>query len=108
MIMSLYLVFIRPEGADSQLHLVPLLSVRPRRVPHRTAERTPVHSDIRPHAPWTVAIAAVQEVAELDAVRVIFTQCLQHQLSTMTHGMLGGVHQHVGSWKEQKKCGSYF
>ncbi|TNN76238.1 hypothetical protein EYF80_013526 [Liparis tanakae] len=88
------------EGADRQLHLVPLLDMGPGRVPDRTAERTPVDSN----GPRAVAIAAVQEVAELDAVRVVFTQSLQQQLSTVTHGMLGRVHQHKGSWKEQKKC----
>lgn len=77
--------------------------MRPWRVPNWTAERAAVDSNIRPQGPWTVAITAVQEVAELDAVRVIFAQGLQQQLSTMTHGMLGGVHQHIRSWKEQKK-----
>lgn len=92
---SLYLVFIRPEGADSQLNLVPLLGVRPRRVPHRTAERAAVDSHIRPQGPWTVAVPTVEEVAELDAVCVVFAQRLQQQLSTMAHGVLGGVHQHI-------------
>lgn len=101
---SSYLVFIRPEGADSQLNLMPLLSMRPRRVPHWTAERTTVDSYVCPQGPGAVAIATVQEVAELDAVCVIFTERLQQQLSTMTHGMLGGVHQHIRSCKGQKKC----
>lgn len=93
----LYLVFIRPEGADGQLDLVPLFAVSARCVPHGTAERTAVDSHVRPQGPGTVAITAIQEVAELDTVRVVFTQCLQQQLSTVTHGVLRGVHQHIGS-----------
>lgn len=91
------LVFVGPEGADSQLDLVPLFAVRPRTVPRRVSKRTAVDSHVRSQGPGTVAIAAVQEVAELDAVRVVFTQRLQLQLSTMARGMLGGVHQHIGA-----------
>lgn len=101
---TLYLVFIGPEGADSQLHLMPLLGMRPRCVPHWNTKRAAVNSHIHPQCPWTVAITTVQEVAKLDAVRVIFTQRLQQQLCTVARGMLGGVHQHIGSWKEQRKC----
>ncbi len=75
----MYLVFIRPKGADSKLDLVPLFGLRPRRVPRWTAKRAAVHSHVRPQGPWTVAITAVEEVTELDAVRVIFTQRLQQQ-----------------------------
>lgn len=74
---GIYLVLIGPEGADSQLHLVPLSSVGPRRVPYWATQRAAVDPNVRPQCPWTVAIAAVQEVAELDAVCVIFTQRLQ-------------------------------
>lgn len=99
---SSYLVLIGPEGADGQLHLVPLLGVRAGRVPHRNAERTPVDSYVRPQGPRTVAVTTVQEVAELDAVRVVLAQRLQQQLSPVTCGMLGGVHQHVGSWEGEE------
>lgn len=94
-----YLVFVGPEGADGQLHLVPLFGVRARRVPHRVAQRSAVDPDVRPQRPRAVAITAVQEVAELDAVRVVLAQGLQQQLSAVAHGVLGGVHQHVWSWR---------
>lgn len=75
---------------------MPLFAMGAGHVPHRIAKRTAVDADVCSEGPRTVAIAAVQEVAELDAVSVVFTQSLQQQLSPVPRGMLGGVHQHVG------------
>lgn len=72
-----YLVLIRPEGADSQFHLMPLFSMRPRGVPNWTPQWATVDPHVRLQSPGTVAISAVQEVAELDAVGVVFTQRLK-------------------------------
>lgn len=97
-----YLVLVGPEGADGQIHLVPLLGVRARRVPHGDAQGTPVDPHVGPQGPRTVAVAAVQKVAELDAVCVVLAERLQQQLSPVTCGMLGRVHQHVGSCTERE------
>lgn len=69
-----YLVFTGPESADSELHLVPLASLGARDVPHSTALGAPVDPDEDLQVPGAVAVAAVQEVAELDAVGVVLAE----------------------------------
>ena len=45
-----------------------------------------------------MAVAAVQEVAELDAVRVVLTQRTEEKVGPLPHGMLGRVHHHERPW----------
>ncbi len=68
-----HLVLIWPESTDCQFHLVPLSSMRARDIPHGNAKRPTINPHINPQCPRAVAVSAVQEVAELHAVRVVFT-----------------------------------
>ena len=99
------LVLVGPEGADGQLHLVPLLALRARRVPDGNAKGAAVDAHVRPQRPRAVAVAAVQEVAELDAVGVVLAHGLKQELSPVARCVLGGVHQHVGTWREGEREG---
>lgn len=48
-----------------------------------------IHLHIDTEPAWTVAITAIQEVAELHTVGVIFTQSVQQQLSLLACAVLG-------------------
>lgn len=91
-----HLVFTRPERADSQLHLVPLVSLGARDIPHGAALGAPVNPDVDLQVPWAVAVAAVQEVAELDTVGVVLAERLQEQLSPLASEVLRGIDHHEG------------
>lgn len=91
-----HLVFTGPEGADGQLHLVPLVSLGAWDIPHRAALRAPVDPDVDLQVPGAVAVAAVQEVAELDAVGVVLAERQQQELGPLAPVMLGGVDHHEG------------
>ena len=92
------LVFAGPESADSEVHLVPLAPLGAGDIPHGAAFRTPVDPDVDLQGSGTVAIAAVQEEAELDAVGVVLAEGKQVQLSSLTPEMLRGIDHHEGPW----------
>lgn len=94
-----HLVFTGPESADGELHLVPLASLGARDIPHSAALGAPVDPDVDLQVPGAVAVAAVQEVAELDAVGVVLAEREQEQLSPLAPEMLRGIDHHEGPWK---------
>lgn len=94
-----HLVFAGPEGADGELHLVPLASLGARDVPHGAALGAPVDPDVDLQVPGAVAVAAVQEEAELDAVGVVLAEGQQQQLSSLAPEMLRGIDHHEGPWR---------
>lgn len=98
-----HLVFTGPESADGQLHLVPLVSLGARDIPHCTALGAPVDPDVDLQVPRAVAVAAVQEVAELDAVGVVLAERQQEQLSPLAPEMLRGVDHHEGPCRGGRK-----
>lgn len=67
---------------------MPLASLRARAVPNSAALGAPVYADVDLQVPRAVAIAAVQEVAELDAVGVILAEWQQEQLCPLAPEML--------------------
>lgn len=79
-----HLVFAGPESADGELHLVPLAPLGARYIPHSAALGASVDPDVDLQVPGAVAVAAVQEVAELDAVGVVLAEREQEQLSPLT------------------------
>ena len=94
-----HLVLAGPEGADSQLHLMPLASLGARDVPHGAASGTAVDAHEHLQVPGAVAVAAEQEEAELDAVGVVLAERAQEQLGALPRGMLGGVDHQEGTCK---------
>lgn len=68
-----YLVLAGPESADCQFYLVPLRALRSGNVPNWVSMWSTIHLHIDAEPAWTVAITAIQEVAELYTVGVIFT-----------------------------------
>lgn len=96
-----HLVFTGPESADCQLHLVPLAPLGARDIPHGTALWAPVDPDVDLQVPGAVAVAAVQEVAELDAVSVVLAEREQEQLGPLAPKMLRGVDHHEGPWRKR-------
>lgn len=67
---------------------MPLPALGARDIPHGAALGASVDPDEDLQVPGAVAVAAVQEVAELDAVGVIFTERKQEQLSPLASEML--------------------
>ena len=100
---SAHLVLAGPEGADSQLHLVPLASLGARDVPHGAASGTAVDAHEHLQVPGAVAVAAEQEEAELDAVGVVLAERAQEQLGALPRGMLGGVDHQEGTCKGERE-----
>lgn len=100
-----HLVLAGPEQADSQFCLVPLAAVGARGVPDGAAHRAPHHPDVGAEGARAVAIPAVHEVAELEAVGVILTQRLEKQVSFLAWGVLRGVHHQVGACGRREKWG---
>lgn len=82
---------------------MPLVSLRARDIPHRAAFGTPVDPDVDLQVPGAVAVAAVQEVAELDAVGVVLAEREEEQLSPLASKMLRGVDHHEGPWRGRRK-----
>lgn len=68
-----HLVLTGPESANCQFYLVPLVALRSRNVPNCVSMWSTIHLHIDTEPAWTVAITAIQEVAELHTVGVIFT-----------------------------------
>lgn len=94
---------------------MPLVSLGPRDIPHGAALGAPVNPDVDLQVPWAVAVAAVQEVAELDTVGVVLAERLQEQLSPLASEVLRGIDHHEGPWdgryrkntlEERKYCSS--
>lgn len=50
-----------------------------------------------------MAVAAVKEVAELDAVGVVLAEWEQEQLSPLAPKMLRGIDHHEGPWEGRQK-----
>lgn len=92
-----HLVLIGPEQADGQLRLVPLAAVGAGGVPDGAAHRAPRHPHVGAEGAGAVAVAAVHEVAELQAVGVVLAQRLEEQVSPLARGVLRGVHHQVGA-----------
>lgn len=101
-----HLVFTGPESADGELHLVPLASLGARDIPHGAALGAPVDPDVDLQVPGAVAVAAVQEVAELDAVGVVLAEGQQEQLSSLAPEMLRGIDHHEGPWRGRRRMKS--
>lgn len=93
-----HLILIGPEQADRQLGLVPLAAMRAGRVPDGAAHQAPGDPHIGTERARAVAIPAEHEVAELEAVGIILTQCLEEQVSFLAWAVLRGVHHQVGAW----------
>lgn len=74
-------------------------------IPDRQAKHTTIDAHVHAQRPGAVAIAAVQEEAELHAVCVVLTQRLQQQLGPLPWSMLGRVHHQVGPWREREREG---
>ena len=98
-----YLVLARPEGADSQLHLVPLVALGARDVPDGAALGAPVDPDEHVKGPGAVAVSAVQEVAELDAVGVVLAERPQQHLGALAGVVLRAVDHHEGAWRRRRR-----
>lgn len=97
------LVIAGPEGADGQLHLVPLSPLGARDIPHGAALGAAIDPDVDLQGPRAVAVTAVQEVAELYAVGVVLTQGEQVQLRSLAPQMLRGIDHHEGPWREKQE-----
>ena len=82
---------------------MPLAAVRTGHVPHGTSPWTAVDPDVDPQVPGAVSVAAVQEVAELDAVCVVLAERPQQQVPALPRGMLGGVDHHEGPWGRERR-----
>ncbi len=67
---------------------MPLASLGARNIPHSAALGAPVDPDVDLQIPGAMAVAAVEEVAELDAVGVVLTEWKQEQLSPLAPEML--------------------
>lgn len=100
-----HLVFTGPESADGKLHLVPLVSLGAWDIPHCAPLGAPVYPDVDLQLPGAVAVAAVQEVAELDAMGVILAEREQEQLSPLASEMLRRIDHHEGPWNENEQQG---
>jgi len=100
-----HLVLAGPEQADGQLCLVPLAAVGAGGVPDGAAHRAPRHPDVGVEGAGAVAVPAVHEVAELEAVGVILAQRLEKQVSFLARGVLRGVHHQVRACGGREKGG---
>lgn len=80
---------------------MPLASLGARDIPHSTALGAPVDANVDLQVPGAVAVTAVQEVAELDAVGVVLAQREQEQLSPLAPEMLRGIDHHERPWKRE-------
>lgn len=101
-----HLVFTGPESADGELHLVPLASLGARDIPHGAALGAPVDADVDLQVPGAVAVAAVQEVAKLDAVGVVLAERQQEQLGPLAPEVLRGIDHHEGPWRKEEDKGA--
>lgn len=79
---------------------MPLVSLRPRDIPHGTALWASVDADVDLQVPGAVAVTAVEEIAELDAVGVILAERQEEKLSTLAPKMLRRVDHHEGPCRE--------
>lgn len=70
--MQAYLILIRPESADSQLRSKPVFASGTSDVPDGISQRPFVHSNQDVQSAWVCSVLAVQKVAEIDAVSIIF------------------------------------
>lgn len=100
-----HLVLAGPEQADGQLCLVPLAAVGAGGIPDGAAHRAPRHPDVGAEGARAVAVPAVHEVAELEAVGVILAQRLEKQVSFLAWSVLRGVHHQVGACGRREKWG---
>lgn len=82
---------------------MPLAALGARHIPHGTALGAPVDPDVDLQVPGAVAVTAVQEVAELDAVGVVLAEREQEQLSPCASKMLRGIDHHEGPWKRRQE-----
>lgn len=73
-IYSSHLVLAGPEGADGQLHLMPLPPLRAGHIPHSISPWATIYTHIHAQAPGTVSITAIQKITELHTVCVVLTQ----------------------------------
>lgn len=83
---------------------MPLVSLRPRDIPHGAALWAPVDADVDLQVPGAVAVAAVEEIAELDAVGVILAERQEKKLSTLAPKMLRRVDHHEGPCRGNVKA----
>lgn len=97
-----HLIFIGPEGTDGQLSLVPLPAMGSSHIPHSTAQRAPVDTHIDAQGAGAVPVPAIEEVAELNTVRVVLTQGLENDMGPLARSMLGSIDHQVGTWREKK------
>lgn len=73
---------------------MPLSALGARDVPHGSAFGPVVDPDVDLQVPGAVSVAAVQEVAELDAVGVVLAEGQQQELSPLAAKMLRRVDHH--------------
>lgn len=80
---------------------MPLAALGARDVPHGAALGAAVHPDVDLQVPGAVAVPAVQEEAELDAVGVVLAERQQEQLGPLAAEVLRGVDHHEGPWRRK-------
>lgn len=73
--MQVYLILIGPESADSQLCSKPILASGASDIPDGISQWSFVHPNEDVQSAWVSSILAVQKVAEIDAVSIIFLHC---------------------------------
>lgn len=82
---------------------MPLSAVGSSHIPDSTAQGTPIDTHVDAQGARAVPIPAIQEVAELHTVGVVFTQALEDDMGPLAWSMLGSVDHQVGAWKERRK-----
>lgn len=87
-LLQVYLIFIGPESADSQLCSQPVFASGTSDIPDGISQWSFVHPHKDVQSAWVSSILAVQKVAEINAVCIVFFHCWKLKPSLFSRVMV--------------------